>query len=367
MPLRDGPRRFIQVGAHTGPADKNDLSHNRGLRGLRNWAGLLIEADPTTFPTLASSMCSAPGAKHVCVNRAICTSGREPVTVPFFALASTVDRRTLIDSRTGLAFPSWAAQTASFNRSAVLAHETTMRKAMYKAAGSDRAAQARVSRFQLAEYVSEHSVLCQTLDGLLAQRAAPHTAHARAVGIDATADLRGFGEAELLIIDTEGFDAHVVLSLELTAFRPRFIVFEHVHLSRIDLTRAARHLRERGYDFQPTAGELQAHVLRPVAKAAARRPAQLYKAVWSQLKSARKRLGEEFNCIPFLTNSENVFAARRPQPGEVDPVMSTGGRCAAECPDRSVEWLQGAARQILGTQYGEAYLTNGTMARRPTW
>lgn len=342
-PHAAGPRRFVQVGAHTGAADKNDLANRPGLSGLRGWAGMLVEADPTTFPSLAASSCSASQA-HVCVNRAVCTSGSQPAPVPFYALAESIDRRTLVDSRSGLAFPPWAAQTASFNRSAVLAHEHTMRKAMREMANSDSAALARVDSFRLAEHVQQHSVLCQTLDSLLHERAAPHTARTGS-GAGALSDLRAFLGAELLIVDTEGFDAQLLLSLSFTAFKPRLIVFEHVHLSTAELTRAARHLRAHGYAFQPTKGELQERVLARLSSAAARRPARLYAAVWERIKRLR-RLGERFNCVPFLTNAENVFAARPALPGEPE-LARMGGGCTAECPDRSTEALISYARGLL--------------------
>lgn len=341
-----GPRRFVQVGAHTGAADKNDMSHRPGLSGLRNWEGMLVEADPTTFPSLVASSCSGE-RKHVCVMRAVCTRGREPVPVQFYALSASVDRHTLIDSRSGLAFPSWAAQIASFNRSLVLAHEPTMRKAMLKAAGADGAMLARINAFKLQDFVDEHTVLCQTLDSMLEESAAPHTAYASSKGIDVDADLRPFRAAELLIIDTEGFDANIILSLSFASFRPRFIIFEHIHLKRAELTRAARHLRSKGYLFQPTSGELQKEVLARISKSVARRPAQLYKAVWARLKGLRRRSGERFNCMPFLTNAENVFAARPALPGEAE-LTPQGVGCAAECPDRSTESLTRIARLILG-------------------
>jgi hypothetical protein len=361
------PRRFIQVGAHMGGADQNDLSRKTGLGGIRAWAGLLIEADPTTFPRLVASMCADRASQHVCLNRAICTRGAEATPVPFYALDASVDRETLVDARSGLTLPSWAAQVASFNRSAVLAHESVMRKAMLAAAGPDAALRARVAeRFSLADLIETHVVPCQTLEGALADAAAPRAAHAGS-GVGGVSDLRPWARAELLIVDTEGFDAEVLLSLSLRAFRPRFVVFEHVHLSWQRLVDAARHLRRHGYSFARTVAELRADVLPQVAPAAARKPAQLIKAVWSQLKWMRresKATNRLFNCVPFLADAENVFAAR---PAEGDETDVTVSGCAHECPDRSIASLREDAKRILDAAYGRAYAVDGTLARRPTW
>lgn len=165
----------------------------------------------------------------------------------------------------------------------------------------------------------------------------------------------------------------MLLSLSFRAFRPRFIVFEHLHLDRRRLVDAARHLRRHGYAFARTIGELQADVLRAVAPAAARKPAQLLKATWSQLRwmqresKASRRL---LSCVPFLHDAENVFAARPAERGEPDVTVRG---CAFECPDRTLASLRADARRILVAAYGASYLVDGATApaglarRRPSW
>jgi Methyltransferase FkbM domain len=57
----------------------------------------------------------------------------------------------------------------------------------------------------------------------------------------------GLGRVDLVVIDTEGYDWEVVRTIDLDAWRPRLIVYEHYHLARADRAACAEHVRRAGY------------------------------------------------------------------------------------------------------------------------
>lgn len=63
-------------------------------------------------------------------------------------------------------------------------------------------------------------------------------------------DRHGITEIDLLQIDTEGYDAVVLETLDLDRTRPRLIHYEHRHLSDGEQAACARRLRRHGYSVR---------------------------------------------------------------------------------------------------------------------
>lgn len=68
-----------------------------------------------------------------------------------------------------------------------------------------------------------------------------------AITLDELADRHGLAQFDVLQIDVEGFDLHVLKTLSFTRFRPGIIQFEHGHLTRSQLGEAATLLTTHDY------------------------------------------------------------------------------------------------------------------------
>jgi FkbM family methyltransferase len=67
------------------------------------------------------------------------------------------------------------------------------------------------------------------------------------VTLDELADRHGLTEFDILQVDVEGYDLHVLKTLSLKRFRPGLIQFEHGHLSRTQLSEAVSLLSDHDY------------------------------------------------------------------------------------------------------------------------
>ena len=63
------------------------------------------------------------------------------------------------------------------------------------------------------DYVSEKIVPCEMLMPLLARR--------------------NVGHVDVFIIDTEGYDYHILKQIDLGRLRPKIILYEHAHLAKM--------------------------------------------------------------------------------------------------------------------------------------
>jgi FkbM family methyltransferase len=63
---------------------------------------------------------------------------------------------------------------------------------------------------------------------------------------------------DLLQIDTEGFDCEILRLFDFIAYSPTIIRFEHIHLSRLELTEAITKLSDLGYQLHRDAIDLVA-------------------------------------------------------------------------------------------------------------
>lgn len=183
---------FIQIGAHDG-TQQDPL---RELILQHRWAGILVEPVPYVFGRLSRNYSHLP---HIILeNVAI---GTEDGAVPFYHLADADDA-----GRPGL--PIWFDALGSLNREVVMAHR----------------------RFipDIDERLVETEVPSLTFETLLRRH--------RVEAID------------VLLIDTEGYDAEIIRSIDFEHARPKILIYECVHLSGDDQKSALAKLQASGYE-----------------------------------------------------------------------------------------------------------------------
>lgn len=71
----------------------------------------------------------------------------------------------------------------------------------------------------------------------------------RCVTLDELVERHNYHGFDVLQVDAEGFDLDVLLTLSLDKHRPGLIQFEHGHLNRSQLAKAAEHLAHYDYKF----------------------------------------------------------------------------------------------------------------------
>lgn len=179
---------FVQIGAHDGVS--NDPIHD--LIVAHGWRGVLVEPHPDSFAALEALHGERRGLRLV--NAAVDTRRGQRTLY-------TVEPDRLDDA------PEWLSQIASFSRETLMAHEPL-------APG-------------LEDALEEHETRCLTFDDLV-EMARPR-------------------RIDLLVIDVEGYDAHILRSIDFTRSRPDVIVFENKHLSTSAYTEVLGLLRTAGY------------------------------------------------------------------------------------------------------------------------
>lgn len=188
---------FVEIGANDGR--KHD--HLRDYVTALPWRGVMVEPVPYVFDRLVANYGDAE--RVALVNAAV---AERDGLLPFFHLRNP-------DGEDPGVLPDWYDGVGSFLREVVLSH-----------AGELPDVEARIV---------ERDVETLRFDTLL--------------------ERHGLERVDLLLIDTEGYDARILRSIDLTRHRPRLIVYEHYHLDPDD-RRATRELLEsHGYE---TAEEL---------------------------------------------------------------------------------------------------------------
>lgn len=183
---------FAEVGANDG--DQHDLL--RPLIVSRDWRGIVVEPVPYVFERLRRNYGHRPGL--VLENVAI---GAENGRRAFYHLAEVEDHR-----REGL--PRWYDGIGSFSREEVLSHGEQIP--------------------DIESRLATTEVQCLTLSTLCRRH--------------------GVEELDLLLLDTEGHDWEIIRHIDLTAYMPRLLVYEHYHLSPDDRSECCEHLRSLGYE-----------------------------------------------------------------------------------------------------------------------
>lgn len=179
---------FVEIGANDGQA----FDQLGPLLADHEWRGIMVEPVPHMFARLQAAYADRPGV--VCENVAIADRDGE---LPFFHFAeASPQERPLL--------PDFYDALGSFSRDVVLSHAE-----------------------ELADRLVETRVPTLTFESLLARHAVERL--------------------DLLVIDTEGHDWEILRRIDLGAWRPRLILYEHFHLRAQDRGAARQHLERHGY------------------------------------------------------------------------------------------------------------------------
>ena len=184
---------FVEIGS-------NDGEHHDHLRPLileHAWHGIMVEPVPYIFERLRANY-EALADRVALENAAI---GERDGRAPFFHMAQPAP------GETG-ALPDWYDGIGSFSRETVLSHARKIRG--------------------MEERLVATEVPVLSFDSLLAHH--------------------GGREPDLVVIDAEGHDHEILRSIDLSAHRPRLVVYEHFHLSEADRAAAARRMRDAGWE-----------------------------------------------------------------------------------------------------------------------
>ena len=184
---------FVEIGANDG--EQHD--HLRPLILAHPWTGIMVEPVPYVFERLRRNY--GDQGRIALENAAIARSDGE---LPFYYV-----RDASPDERASL--PGWYDAIGSFSREAILSHERHIPDI------ADRIVEARVPALTFASLLARH----------------------------------GAEDADLVLIDTEGYDWEIVSSIDLDRQRPRLLVHEHYHLSHEDREASRAHLRGHGYEL----------------------------------------------------------------------------------------------------------------------
>ena len=183
---------FIEIGSNDG--DQHD--HLQPLIRSRAWTGLMVEPVPYVFERLRRNY-----------------DGLERITFENAAIADRDGRLPFYHLREARAgemerLPSWYDGIGSLSRANVLAHRRHIPDIDQRIVRSD------VPSLTFESLCHKHDV--KRLD--------------------------------LLVIDTEGYDAEILRRIDFRAHRPRLLVYEHFHLERDERVACRRALEEAGYE-----------------------------------------------------------------------------------------------------------------------
>ena len=234
---RGKPGWIVQVGAHVGFEPNDPIASpllamfgEMAAMGDVTSAGiaakwLMVEASPANYAGLVTNLELQRG-KHVrflptnvgvLASNASASTGNESEEgkMTFYSMSGDIDPESGQDKRSGKVLPYWATQLGSFDKQ----HQQASPLAFaFKRRG-----------LVLEDYVIESKIRVLSMTRLLKEHNIPQEG------------------AMLVLIDTEGFDCDIVLSLNLAkAFKPRMLVFEHKVCPSKRIS-AVRHLTQAGY------------------------------------------------------------------------------------------------------------------------
>ena len=190
---------MIQVGAFDGQG--YDPLYN--LVKKKNWRGVLLEPQKHAFDRLRDTYKNQPNLTFVNA-----------------ALSEADGTRILYTVKKGAPGAIWAQELASFDKNHLLKHEGDIPN--------------------VAQYIEETVVDCITFDTLFSRYDIKH--------------------ANVLQIDTEGFDFEVIKLYNVAERKPEIINFEHKHLSKEDWARCVEMLIDLGYRVAKTGQDTLAYL-----------------------------------------------------------------------------------------------------------
>lgn len=202
---RGHDQTFVQIGAHVADTSNDPISKH-----MLNWTGCMMEPVPWNFNMLQSTLTRKNiGDKVQAFQSAFCSQdSSKPI---LYAMSSSVDPKTGHDSKSNKDLPFWVSQIASLDRNQVLKFKDT-----FEQAGLD-----------ITEYIEELEVQCMDFSDIVSK-----------CNLDSVS---------VLFVDTEGFDADVILSPSFTMIKPLMIYLERQHLDRKKYERLLMYLHTLGY------------------------------------------------------------------------------------------------------------------------
>ena len=182
---------FVEIGSNDG--EQSD--HLRPFILSRHWSGIMVEPVPYIFERLQRNYGGTEGI--VLANLAI--ADRDGA-LPFYYAAAPEDRE-----RESL--PDWYDGIGSFSREAVLRHLRDIP--------------------DLERRLVRQTVPCLTFESLC-----------REYGVD---------RLDLVLSDTEGYDAQIVRGIDLSRHHPRLLIYEHYHLPADERAACRAHVERCDY------------------------------------------------------------------------------------------------------------------------
>jgi FkbM family methyltransferase len=183
---------FVEIGSNDGVQH----DHLRPFILSRPWRGIMVEPVPYVFGRLRARY---GGLERVVLENAAVADRDGELPFHYLIDADAAEREAL---------PDWYDGVGSFSRDKVLAH----RKAIP----------------DVAERLVSRRVPCMTFETLCRRH--------------------GVERVDLLVIDTEGYDAEILRSIDFETRRPRLLIYEHFHLAPEDRRSCRALLEDAGYE-----------------------------------------------------------------------------------------------------------------------
>jgi len=195
---------FIQVGSHDGIT--GDPIHNLIIENIR-YQGIFIEPVPHSFERLKKTyQCAKNSSQRLRFENIAIAQTNE--TRKFYYLSQDIkDDKALINS-----LPLTYDQLSSFNRK----HLETLGE-------------------EIIPYIVETDVPCLSLQELLIKHQVKNL--------------------DLIHIDVEGFDYFVLAQIDFSRYRPKVILYEHVHLTVYEKDSAIALLHQHDYELLTHGGD----------------------------------------------------------------------------------------------------------------
>lgn len=181
---------FVQVGSNDGL----QLDPLREEIRFWKWPGIMIEPVPYIFERLRLNYGDRPGISLENVAIADTDGTRD-----FYFLPEAPDDAGL---------PAWYGALGSFRKDVVLSHRNHIP--------------------DIDDRLATIQVPCLTFDALCRKH-----------------DVAGI---DVLHIDTEGYDYEIIKLADLARWRPKVLMFEHLHLDPGSYAECLRHVRSHGYE-----------------------------------------------------------------------------------------------------------------------
>jgi FkbM family methyltransferase len=190
---------FIQIGSNDGV--EGDPIHNLITKNAK-WAGIFVEPVGSVFQRLKQNYRNAE--RFTFENVAI---AKETGVAQFYYVSEQAR------AKFGDTLPPWYDQLGSFDRNHIL-----------KYLGS-----------KLDPYIVEEKINCVPLQEML--------------------DRNGVTKIDLLHVDTEGSDYDVLSQVNFDKYKPLVVLYEHLHLSIDERTKAKSMLEASGYEVVEYGGD----------------------------------------------------------------------------------------------------------------